>query len=244
MARFPHRLLQPEMMDDPDCSPDEFRRGLRDLEKVNRLTLAYRPTLEFLALAVRRMPAGIGRPNRPLRLLDVGGGFGDMLRVADRWAARRGIVLEMTSLDRSPAARLAGVAGAPTRQPIHWITADLFTFRPERPPDLVISSLFAHHLDDEAVMRFLFWMERHAAYGWFINDLHRHALPFHVFRWWSRLAGWHRFVQHDGPVSIGRGFTRADWEGLLRQCELSGVARIEWWMPFRWGVRRLRVPSR
>ncbi len=53
----PGRVLAPELMDDLACGPDEFRRCLVDLARVNRLTLAYRPTLRFLARCLR---AGAG----------------------------------------------------------------------------------------------------------------------------------------------------------------------------------------
>ncbi len=45
-----------------------------DLGQVNRLTLAYRPTLAFLEGLVG------ARPTRSLRIVDVGSGGGDMLR--------------------------------------------------------------------------------------------------------------------------------------------------------------------
>lgn len=236
--RFPRRVLMPELMDDEACGPDEFRRCLVDLSRVNRLTRAYAPTLHFLGRVVRAWPL-----DRPLRILDVGGGYGDALRRIDRWAARRGVALDMTSIDLSPWARLAGEAEPATRQPIRWVTADIFDYRPDQPPDLVLSSLFTHHLDDGQVVRFLTWMERHARLGWFVNDLQRHVVPHVVFRFWSRAAGWHRFVQHDGPVSIGRAFTRVEWRALLARAEIAGTeARIAWWMPFRLCVSRLRRP--
>ena len=236
----PGRVLQPELMDDPTCGPAEFQRCLHDLATVNRVTLAYRPTLAFLARAVRRHPSR----DWPLRILDVGGGYGDALRRIDRWAARRGVALDMCSVDLSPWARAAGEAGASTRRPIRFITADIFGFAPDPAPDLVLSSLFAHHLDDDGVVRFLGWMERHARLGWFVNDLQRHWLPHAGFRALSTAAGWHRFVRHDGPVSIRRAFTPADWRVLLAEAGLpagtAGAARIEAWLPFRLCVSRLR----
>ncbi len=236
MSRFAERVLLPELMDTEPCGPDEFRACLLDLSRVNRLTGAYRPTLRFLRDALRRRP-----PGRPLRILDVGGGYGDALRRIDRWAARRGVSLDMTSVDLSPWARAAGETAPPTRQPIRWVTADIFDYRPDEPPDLVLSSLFAHHLDDDGVVRFLRWMEANATLGWFVNDLERHWLPYRAFRAWSRLAGWHRFVQHDGPVSIGRGFSRADWRRLLFRAGLgSEAAHVQWWLPFRLCVTRFQ----
>ncbi len=229
--------MLPELMDDPACSADEFRACLLELSRVNRLTLAYRPTLRFLAQARHRLPR-----DRPLRILDVGGGYGDALRRIDRWAAARGIALEMTSVDLSPWARLAGEAAPATRQPIRWVTADIFDHRPDRPPDVVISSLFTHHLDDASVVRFLRWMEAQATLGWFVNDLQRHRLAHAGFRIWSRAAGWHRFVQHDGPVSIARAFVRSDWRRLLSQAGLAETdAQIRWRVPFRLCVTRLRA---
>ena len=233
-GRFAQRLLLPELMDDPACGPDEFRRCLVDLAKVNRLTMATRPTLAFLRRAMRRLPAG-----ETLRILDVGGGYGDALRDIDRWAARRGVALDMTSVDLSPWARIAGEAAPATRQPIRWVSADIFDYRPEQPPHVVLSSLFTHHLDDAGVVRFLAWMEAHATLGWFVSDLQRHWLPYHGFRLISRAAGWHRFVQHDGPVSFGRAFSRADWQRLLAAAGLpDGAARVAWWVPFRLCVTR------
>ncbi|NPD67512.1 methyltransferase domain-containing protein [Lichenicola cladoniae] len=238
-GRFAHRVMLPELMDDASCGPDEFRRCLVDLAKVNRLTLATRPTLHFLKHAVRRLPAG-----RALRILDVGGGYGDALRDIDRWAARRGIALDMTSVDLSPWARNAGEAAPPTRQAIRWVTADIFDYRPEQPPDVVLSSLFTHHLDDASVVRFLGWMEQQATLGWFVNDLQRHWLPYYGFKLWSRAAGWHRFVQHDGPVSFGRAFIVPEWRMLLGQAGLPpDAATIRWWLPFRVCVSRFKPPA-
>ncbi len=235
----PGRVLAPELMDDLACGPDEFRRCLVDLARVNRLTLAYRPTLRFLACCLRA-GAGAGR-DRPLRILDVGGGYGDALRRIDRWAARRGIPLDMTSVDLSPWARRAGEAGAPTRRPIRFVTADIFGFEPDPAPDIVLSSLFTHHLDDDGVVRFLRWMERHAALGWFVNDLERHQLAHAGFRALSAAARWHRMVRHDGPVSIRRAFTRTDWQALLSVAgPPAREARIEAWLPYRLCVSRLR----
>ena len=235
MSRFAQRVLLPELMDTEPCGPDEFRACLLDLSRVNRLTGAYRPTLRFLRDATRALP-----PGRPLRILDVGGGYGDALRRIDRWAQRHGVSVHMTSVDLSPWARAAGEGAPPTRQPIRWVTADIFDYQPPEPPDLVLSSLFTHHLDDDGVVRYLRWMQDHAVLGWFVNDLQRHWLPFEVFRIWSRLAGWHRFVQHDGPVSIGRAFTRADWHRLLQRAGLdTDTIRVRWWLPFRLCVSSL-----
>ncbi len=230
MPDFSRRTLAPELMDEAGGSADTSA-ALLDLARVNRLSLGYRPTLAFLTRVARAHPG-------PLRIVDVGGGYGDMLRVIDRWAARRDLDLHLTSIDLNPHATAAGQA-VPTSRPITWITADLFDYRPAVPPDLIISSLFAHHLDDPTLVRFLRWMEHTARLGWFVNDLHRHPLPYYFFRITSRLLRLHRFVQHDGPVSFARAFERHDWQARLAEADING-ADIDWNFPFRLCVGKIK----
>jgi hypothetical protein len=86
--------------------------------------------------------------------------------------------------------------------------------------DVVISSLFTHHLADRDVVRFIRWMEQHARVGWFVNDLSRAPIPYHLFGWFARVMRLHPFVQHDGPVSIARAFRPEDWRGLCAEAGL------------------------
>jgi hypothetical protein len=155
--------------------------------------------------------------------------------------------VELTGVDLNPWSRRAAVeatAQAPTgNEGIEWVTADAFAYQPEGGIDVIISSLFTHHLGDAALVRFLAWMEGTATRAWFINDLHRHPVPYHFFRHWAKLAGWHRFVQHDGPLSIARAFSRHDWQRLLGEAGVDPrVVEIVWAVPFRWSLSRFRQP--
>jgi SAM-dependent methyltransferase len=234
---FSRRSDAPELMDDASSDYDTFRDCLVDLARVNRLTLAYRPTLGFLDGLWR---AGRLPHDRPLRILDAGSGYGDTLRQVARWARRRGVAVALEGVDLSPWSALAARHATLPGDAIRWHTGDVLEYRPDAPADLIISSLFTHHLQEDALLRFLRWMENTAVLGWFVNDLHRHPLPYHLFARASRALRMHRFVQHDGPVSIARGFTTAEWRGLLAQAGISpAAAKVEWWMPFRLCVTRL-----
>jgi SAM-dependent methyltransferase len=233
MPDFGQRSRVPELMDTESIGFEDFRACLVDLAQVNLLTLAHRPTLAYL----RRLTA---EADGPLHIVDVGSGHGDMLRAVEAWAAREGIALHLTGLDINPwSARAAREAGGRTSR-IDWVTADLFAWAPSRPIDVVISSLFTHHLDDLALVRFLGWMETTARRGWFVNDLLRHSLAYHGFSALARLARWHRFVRHDGPVSVSRAFTRGDWRAFLGEARIEG-ARLESWFPYRLCVARERL---
>ncbi|WP_029009359.1 methyltransferase domain-containing protein [Azospirillum halopraeferens] len=232
---LPRRRLVPELMDTLPVDYAEFRTCLRHLEAINRATGAYRPTLRWLDRVAARHGA-----ERPLRVLDAGAGHGDMLRRIAARAARRGVAVELTGVDRNPWSARAAREAAPDGPPIRWLTADLFALPEEERPDVIISSLFAHHLDDAQVVAFLRWMEGRARLGWFINDLHRHAVPLAAVRAAVAVLPVSRLVVHDAPVSVARAFTRADWLRLLAEAGLEGVARVEWFAPFRLCVGRIR----
>jgi len=226
---LPGRSRETERMDVEAVPPDDLARCLADLERVNRLSLGYRPTLDWLG----RIAAGRDR----LSVLDVGCGHGDMLRRIARWADRRGLPVDLAGVDLNPQAVAAAAAATPAGTPVRWIVADALALAPDPAPDVIVSALFAHHLDDDALVRFVAWMERTARVGWFVNDLHRHWLPERFLGAAFALLPVHRFVRHDGPVSVRRALTRDEW---VRVLAAAGVppdrVAVEWRFPFRWGV--------
>jgi ubiquinone/menaquinone biosynthesis C-methylase UbiE len=243
MVDFSKRAELSELMDGP-CSYEELRDCLRDIAKVNRLTMAYRPTVQWLERVMRLKPTSqrrdVGHPvlgrDRALRILDVGCGCGDMLRRIERWAATRGVAVELVGVDlNGDAVREAREASAGSG--IELIVGDAYSCGVEA--DVVISSLLTHHLVETEIVRFLAWMERTAGVGWFVNDLHRQAVPYYFFRAVAPLMGLHRFVRNDGPVSIRRSFVPEDWRRMLAAAGVGGAEIVEF-RPARLCVGRIR----
>ena len=233
---FAQRSPETELMDTEAVGLDDYRACLEDLAKVNALTLTHRPILNWLDRATRTL-----KLNERLTVLDVGYGYGDLLRRIHAWSRRRGRLVDLVGIDLNPLSATIARAATPAGMGIDYRTGDVFRFEPERPVDFVISSQTTHHLSEAELVRFVRWMEHVATRGWFIADLHRHPVAFHGFRVLSRLARWHRFVQHDGPVSIARSFRAEDWRRILDAAGLSpSDASIRWHVPFRLCVSRLR----
>jgi SAM-dependent methyltransferase len=212
---FRRRAQLTELMDGP-CSRATLRACLRDIARTNRWTFAHRPLLHWLDEIADSLP----NRKEPLRILDVGCGYGDGLRRVEQWAKARRIAVELTGLDLNPDATAIASEATTGSNKIQWVTSDILTYAALQAPDLVISSLFTHHLTEDQIVQFLRWMEAHAQVGWFINDLSRAPVPYYFFRAFAKLFRFHPFVQHDGPVSIARSFIPTEWRTM---CAAAGL---------------------
>lgn len=226
------RATAEELMDAADLASDTYAAVVHDLARVNTLTLARRPTLQFIQAVWKR------HATRRLRILDVGYGDGDMLRAIARRAGARGHQVDLVGIDLNPRSAPAARAGTPSDIAIDYRTGDYAELADE-PWDLVISSLVAHHMTRTQLVDFLRFMDRHAACGWFVNDLHRHGFAWLGYPVLAALMRWHPIVRHDGHLSIARSYRPAEWSPLLAEAGVSG-ARVTRVFPFRLCVAKIR----
>jgi 2-polyprenyl-3-methyl-5-hydroxy-6-metoxy-1,4-benzoquinol methylase len=226
---FTRRSTQSELMDTEIVDFTEFHQCLQQLEIVNVLSLAYRPTLRWLARMLK-----IARPHEAISILDVGSGGGDMLRRIWKWLRRRDRSADLVGVDLNPWSKQSAEQITPPAMRIEYETSNIFSFDQSRRFNFIISSNFTHHLTDAELIAFIHWMDRHATQGWFINDLHRHPLPYYFIKTVFGILPFSRMMRSDGPISITRAFTAADWRRLLAQAGIAPArVSIEWFFPFR-----------
>jgi hypothetical protein len=80
-------------------------------------------------------------------------------------------------------------------------------------------------------------MNERARLGWFVNDLHRHVVPYAFIALATRIARAHRFVRNDAPLSVARAFRREEWRALIRRANLEGSEpRVRWEPLFRYCI--------
>jgi len=216
-----------ELMDADDLDAATYADVVGDLATVNTVTMARRPTLNFLA----RATAG----RKSFRLLDVGFGDGDMLRRIARWAKAKGIEAELVGVDLNPRSEQAARAHGGD---IRYVTGDYADLAHE-PWDVIVSSLVAHHMSHDQLIAFLRFMEGQASAGWFVNDLHRHGFAHWGFPVLATIARWHLIVRHDGTLSIARSYRPDEWPPLLAEAGIT-EAKVRRVFPFRLCVERLR----
>lgn len=225
MISLAARSLAEEAMDAEDLDSATYSAVIGDLAKVNRLTLAARPTLSFVKRAGR---------GRPFRLLDIGFGQGDMLRSI---AARHDRNCELVGIDLNPRSEPAARAATPAHLPIRYVTGDYADLAGE-PWDLIVSSLVAHHMTHAQLIAFLRFMDIHARMGWMINDLHRHRLAHLGYPVLATTMRWHPMVKADGTLSIARSYRPAEWPPILEEAGVK--ARVYRAFPFRLCVEAIR----
>jgi SAM-dependent methyltransferase len=216
---FSQRARLEEEMDGP-CSYEELRRCLEHLALVNRFTLAHHHTVRWL----ERIPQLKGM-QRQVRLLDIGCGYGDMLRRIERWAGDHGLPMQLIGADINANALRAARESTPQPSRIQWVLGDVCTAPETQDVDLVTSCGVFHHLDEDEIVRLLAWMDSTAKVGWYITDLHRKPVPYHIFGLLMRGPWWHRFIRPDGLRSIRRSFLAEDWRRMCTKAAID-VAEI------------------
>ncbi|MGH6789179.1 MAG: methyltransferase domain-containing protein [Pseudolabrys sp.] len=228
------RSAQTEILDGR-VETTELAKILRDLARFNGVMMGHRPVLQWLDRAVKSVPA-----DQPLTFVDIGCGYGDLLRAVRGWARKRGRPVKLVGIDLSPQVIEIARGATAAADDIQYQAVDIFEFKPGYPVDFVATSLVTHHLADEMIVRFLRWMEETARRGWVIYDLQRSVVPFYFIALAGVLLRLHPVVVHDGRISVARSLTRAEWERLIVQAGIPRDAVSLRWFMFRFAIGRLR----
>jgi SAM-dependent methyltransferase len=229
------RSPQVEILDAGGIDTAELAKILRDLARFNGVMMGHRPVIRWLNRATRDVDA-----SRPLTFVDIGCGYGDLLRAVRRWAKEHRRPMRMIGIDLSPQAIEIARDATDAADEIDFQVADIFEFQPAFPLDFIVTSLVTHHLSDVMIVRFLSWMEMSARRGWMIYDLQRSVVPFYFIALAGALLRLHPVVVYDGRISVARSLTRAEW---FERLEAAGIAReaveLRWFM-FRFAIGRLK----
>jgi 2-polyprenyl-3-methyl-5-hydroxy-6-metoxy-1,4-benzoquinol methylase len=231
MPDFTVRSYEPEIMDTQNIDFNEFSCYLSHLEYINRISLAYSPALHWLK------EKHLSHSSKQWTILDVGSGRGDMARQIWHFSKINKFKVKIIGIDVNFCATQAARQVVPANAPLHFKTKNVFTYVPKTKPDYILSIQFTHHLNDEDLVTFIKWLDNNSKYGWFINDLHRHPIPYYFIKLIFHLLPVHRFAKYDGPLSITKAFTKNDWHYFLKKAGIEPVrARIKWHFPFRYSI--------
>lgn len=228
------RSEQTEWLDRADLNEHELAAYLHDLARLNAAMLGHWPLLRFLRRAAR------GASGSPLTVLDVGCGYGDLLRAMRRWSRKQGAEMRLIGVDLNT--KTIGIArqATPAEDAIDYRVGDVFTLGETLKPDVIVSSLLTHHFSDAEIVSFLCWMEKTAALGWAVYDLQRSVVPYVFLGLTGKLVRLHPMVIHDGRISVTRSLTFRDWRRIIAAAGLTDGAVSAGWFLYRVVLERLR----
>jgi ubiquinone/menaquinone biosynthesis C-methylase UbiE len=198
-------------MDDLSRPEQEFAAAYRELKIINRTLGGVRAIERFLPPAKR----GIN-----LLMLDVAAGACDVSEALLEKLPCRIVTLDLNA---------RGLKLADQSWPV---VADALAlpFR-DGTFDVVMASLFFHHLSNDNCIQVLSQMWRIAKQRILVNDLHRHSVAYFSIRALTALFSKSRMVRHDGPVSVLRAFRSSELLDIARR---AGVpARVHRSFPYR-----------
>lgn len=225
-----------ELMDDPALPAAEHFAALDALATINAVSLTGRQ----LAGAVLRLIGGAVPADRPLEVVDVACGGGDITIALARLLGRRlappsrvsaarvrvlGIDLSERAIER---ARSAATRQSGPEATVEFTTRDVLA-EGLPPCDLAVSSLFLHHLDDTAAVAVLRSMATSARLGGVVSDLVRSRTGLVLAILGTTLLARSRVARVDGPLSVRAARTRPEYRVLAERAGLpQAVVRRAW----------------
>ncbi|CAM4380934.1 methyltransferase domain-containing protein [Paenibacillus tarimensis] len=223
------RAARAELMDDFSLGGEELKGALQKLRILNRIFLASSPTLH----GVQKLWQDAGKP-QALSILDIGAGSGDVNRRLLKWADGCGVRLRITLADITEEACEEARAYYRSEPRVKVTRRDLFEL-PEEEADIVTATQLVHHFDGGVLPAAVHAMLSASRIGVVINDIHRHWLPWAAVWTAARLLTTNRYIRHDGPLSVAKGFRAEDWRRL--GAELGRPDLYYSWRPlFRYAV--------
>ncbi len=200
-----HRLHQSELMDSLDVDVIAHKQALRSLGRLNAISLSSLivwPTLRELAVET---------PARPLRVLDLACGGGDMICRLDRWSRRAGLKMEWVGFDRSSlAVQLARDLARRNGVTATFEVKDVLADELPRGFDVVMCSLFLHHLTECDAIQLLRRMSEVTVRTVLANDLWRTRWGYALTWLGCHLLTRSYICRVDGPRSVAGAFTKQE----------------------------------
>ena len=205
---FPQRANEDEIMDDLSRPDEEFAAAYRELEMINRRLGGIRAIQRFLPA----IPDSL--------ILDVAAGACDVSEALVRRIPCRIVVLDRNARGLKLAKKSLPVVGDALDLPF-----------PNNTFDVVMASLFFHHLSNDGCVRVLKNMWQIARHMVLVNDLHRHPVAYFSIRILTTLLSKSIMVRNDAAVSVRRAFRPRE---LLNVANAAGIpARVYRSFPYR-----------
>ncbi|MEM7374574.1 MAG: methyltransferase domain-containing protein [Bacteroidota bacterium] len=219
-------------MDDLNLEGEELNKTLENLSWVNQWLGSHLSVRNGFDTGLRYL-AESDLPS-PIRVMDVGCGGGDCLRMLAKWAKKRAYSVHLSGLDANPHIIDWARNQSGHSPDIDYVCANVFDNNiPWQSYQIVHCGLFFHHFSEQEQLQLLNRWREAGVKMVLINDLQRHWLPYFLFQIVSTLLGFTPMAKTDGALSIQRGFTRKELTHLMKQYS-PRYSRCRWRWAFQY----------
>ena len=222
--KFTLRSDQKELLDELNIPQPLLHKNLRELDILNRITGGHSISLK----GIRQL---ITDQQKSYHIVDLGCGSGDSLRAIADWARIQKFNVRLTGVDMNADAidyLKIHCAGYPE---ISGFTGDYYDYlEHNKTVDIVLCSLFCHHLNNNELLSLFNWFRVEAGVGFVINDLKRNWLAYYSAWIFTRLFNGTKLARNDGPISVLRGFKFDELNQLLIKSSITNYSIKEQWI--------------
>jgi len=230
MPNFKNRSYQAELMDMPIEDKKALFVNLKELIFINKLTGG--PSVVF-----KQIKKLFLHKTDNLTLLDVGFGAGDLLNYVTKNQNKLDFSIQLSGVDIMPETLEFVKLHYPTMPSQANLMLNDYKKSfdsSQQQIDIITANLFCHHLSEQELQVFLKTAHTNARKATIINDLHRHPVAYWFIKFATALFSKSAFTKHDAPLSVLRGFTKAEWETQLQKAGIKNYT-VEW----KWAFRHL-----
>lgn len=197
-------------MDNLDLSGKELEQTLRQLAFINR-------SLGNTSSLIREVLKVIKENQlEEVKIIDLGCGGGDVLTDLAKSLGKRDITYSLVGVDGNPHALEHARKESKDIPSLRFRQADILAKDFELEAcDMLISSHFMYHFEENALIHFLRKHKKSVKYSILISELERNKWSFLLFRIFSPLLGFNHMVKNDGLTAIKRAYKQSEIQQVL-----------------------------
>jgi 2-polyprenyl-3-methyl-5-hydroxy-6-metoxy-1,4-benzoquinol methylase len=231
MLNLKLRSYKKELLDSDNIPFDDIKQNMKELNIINTLLGGHDISVKGIKAIINSKKSN--RLNTALLVCEIGCGGGDNIKAIDKWCKKNNTAINFIGID-SKKECIDFAAGQCTDIEVTWIVSPYQQVQFNKKPDIIFSSLFCHHFNEDELVFMLQWMKNNAAIGFFINDLHRNPTAYYSIKLLTQIFSKSYLVKHDAPLSVARGFIKKEWQQILNNAGINN-GTVQW----KWAFRHL-----
>lgn len=210
-----NRMICNEQLDDLELKGQPLELALHSLAWINKWLGNNRSVIKAILAFYQKQ-------DRPLRIIDLGCGGGDLIAAIAKSLQQHKIEFTITGIDGNENSLQFAQKKNSGFDHIDFMQADILHEDFQIPPcDILVSSHFIYHFSEEQLADFLRKNAPLISTAIIISELCRNRLAIFLFKFGSFLLPISKLAKEDGLLAIKRSFNRNEWLIVLKKAQIN-----------------------